>query len=266
MSPCVTSATRSTVGKKPAKRWTEGVIGQLNAEWDHLCVDLRTADEVAGWRTTEPALAGLTDLSELTSYVGRNPDAVLLALLRLGHAGHQLAARAVLQAMVPKIVRIAASQPAWCWREADVLAVAVAAMWEKITTYPLADRPRSVAAQLALDTLKIVVATTTSSSKAGSQEVSIDFSGSGQAGEQPRWDDEPVQSAGEEVLSVLHRAVERGVIRVSDAQLLAKVYCTSDAYSGASLADQLGASRAAIRQRCSRLVRQLHQHAELLAA
>ena len=79
-------------------------------------------------------------------------DALLLVLLRLAPFD-DLAARTVLQAMMPAVKSMTAKFStcgAWCPDE--TAAVVVAAMWERIRSYPVDRRPRKVAANLSLDT------------------------------------------------------------------------------------------------------------------
>jgi len=80
--------------------------------------------------------------------VRADPDAALLALLVLHRQGDAAAGRVVLQAMLGKLVRMAAPDPHATF--GDFLG----ALWERIATYPIERRPRRVAANLALDTLK----------------------------------------------------------------------------------------------------------------
>jgi hypothetical protein len=79
-------------------------------------------------------------------------DAIILVLLRHA-ADDDLAARTVLQAMMPAI-KNQTSKFSTCgaWSAEETAAVVVAAMWERIRTYPIERRPRKVAANLALDT------------------------------------------------------------------------------------------------------------------
>ena len=86
--------------------------------------------------------------------VRADPDAVFAALLTEAAAGQPIAARVVLQAMLGKVVRLAQAHP-------DVgVDEFVSALWCRIRTYPLARRPPRIAANLALDTRKDVLAGT----------------------------------------------------------------------------------------------------------
>ena len=105
-------------------------LHRLDAEWRRLIEDPRVEHDFAS--------------------IPHDPDAALWRLLAAQQAGDTLAGRIVLQALLGKLVRFALS-------DADAsLDDYLAAAWERIATYPLTTRRSSVAANLALDTLKAV--------------------------------------------------------------------------------------------------------------
>ncbi len=115
-------------------------VAALNSEWLGL-VEV-AGPELRRWAAAEPALADAKDLDSVLGLVRAHPDAVLAALLRLGRAGHALAHRTVLQAMLGMAVRACAGRP-------EALGVALSELWVAIADYPLDTRPRSIAANLA---------------------------------------------------------------------------------------------------------------------
>lgn len=124
------------------------VVDDLNTEWAHL--DHAHSALLRQWSAQHDALAGCQTLSQVLAAVRADPDDTLSALLTLAQAGDLVAGRVVLQAMLGKVVRMAGRDSA---ASADDY---VAAMWCRILTYPLLRRPKRVAANLALDTLKAV--------------------------------------------------------------------------------------------------------------
>lgn len=132
-----------------------GVLRQLDREWKEIGGDGRSA--LRRWATRDPLLGQFTNVGALVDKVnerGRTEesDALLLALLRQAPLD-DLAARTVLQAMMPAVKNLTAKFStcgAWCADE--TAAVVVAAMWERIRSYPVDRRPRKVAANLTLDT------------------------------------------------------------------------------------------------------------------
>lgn len=65
-----------------------------------------TRSEIAAWRATVPALAELTEPTDLDRLVAADPDTVLGALLDLHQDGSQLAAAMLLHQMLPVLCRL----------------------------------------------------------------------------------------------------------------------------------------------------------------
>ncbi len=134
-----------------------GVLRQLDEEWGRIAGSLTGRRAVRRWAADQPALVGLRSLGALIERVNERghveeSDAILLVLLRHA-ADDDLAARTVLQAMMPAVKNLTAKFStcgAWCPEE--TAAVVVAAMWERIRCYPVDRRPRKVSANLTLDT------------------------------------------------------------------------------------------------------------------
>lgn len=112
----------------------------------------RSAAAVSAWAERHSALAGCDDLPAVLAAIRSSPDAVLGALLGETLHGCPLAPRVVLHAMLPKMISMARRDPAASLEDY------LAHLWLRITTYPLDRRPRRIAANLALDTLKAVKA------------------------------------------------------------------------------------------------------------
>lgn len=132
-----------------------GVLRQLDREWKEIGGGGRGA--LRRWAAEDPSFVGFDSVGSLVDKVnerGRTEesDALLLALLREAPLD-DLAARTVLQAMMPAVKNLTAKFStcgAWCADE--TAAVVVAAMWERIRSYPVDRRPRKVSANLTLDT------------------------------------------------------------------------------------------------------------------
>lgn len=125
-----------------------GIIRALNQEWLELTQDTRDVDN--GWARRHPVFADCRDLNQVLDVVRSDPDTALHAMLTEVATGDQRAGRVVLQAMIGRLVQMAYRDPRAGMDDY------VAAMWCEIQTYPLARRPVSIAANLALDTLKSV--------------------------------------------------------------------------------------------------------------
>lgn len=124
------------------------MIRTLNAEWSHLSDSPATMAAIAEWQQACPLLAHVSTGDELLAAIPSAPDEILGFLIARHHEGSELAGRIVLQAMLGKIVLMSAH------RDAAVASEMVSQMWVCIAQYPLDRRPRSVAANLALDTRK----------------------------------------------------------------------------------------------------------------
>lgn len=134
-----------------------GVLVQLDREWEQIADGLAGRRAMRVWGEDEPLFAGLRTLRQVIERVNERghaerSDAILLVLLR--HAStDDLAARTVLQAMMPAVKNLTSKfSTCGAWSAEETAAVVVAAMWERIRTYPVERRPLKVSANLALDT------------------------------------------------------------------------------------------------------------------
>jgi hypothetical protein len=130
---------------------TTNVFELLEREW----VRLRRSRMAAQRLGDVCAVAGgAGSLAEVEAYVRaagpEDADAVLLALVRRAVTGDELAARVLLQLLLPGTRNLARR---W-WAVGDHeerAAVAVAAVWQRICRYPVARRPGRVAANILMD-------------------------------------------------------------------------------------------------------------------
>jgi len=255
-----------------AAHWSPGSLpSRLNDEWHRLCLAPDSTAVLDGWGRSHPGLAGCGSLPELLSRVcggeGPSRDRVLLELLALSRQGDRLAGRVVLQAMLPKAVRLAMTvvrRPDVLGDQEEALARAVAALWQVIATYPLTARPGRVSANLALDTLAVVQRGHTGSSHFRPSFPEQPFADLTQLGEAGRCDTEPGELTGPvdaQLLVLLAWAVRTGVLEHHEALLLARIYLgpalDGQPADGPAVAAEFGISWPALRQRCHRLARRL---------
>jgi hypothetical protein len=124
---------------------------RLDAEWRDLADSTQSTDSLAEWQRQDPALGDGGGLDDLLAR-RRDPEAapaILAGLARLAPT-EPLAARVLLQALVPGLVRLAATAG---YDDPAALDELVSLAWERIRTYP-ATRHGSVAANVLLDTRK----------------------------------------------------------------------------------------------------------------
>jgi hypothetical protein len=236
-------------------RGRAAVLRRMDVEWAALQEDERAAAGCRRWASGAEALAGCASPAEVVARVGAAPDAVLGHLLGEAAAGDRLAGRVVLQALLPKVVRMASVD-----RGAEVDDY-LTAMWCEIAAYPLARRPSSVAANLALDTLKAVRRERHPAADLATPPhlvvVAADRRPARLVGPSP-------YGAGPSVAHVLARARRHLLVDPAVSDLLQSVY--ADGLSGESAARRHDLSPGAVRQRCSRALRVLAHHADLLTA
>jgi DNA-directed RNA polymerase specialized sigma24 family protein len=136
-------------------------LARLEQEWRSL--QPRLGALYRAWRAAEPALARFETPLGLLRFL-RTPgaasakDDALAALLR--HAvSEPLAGRLLLEALLPGLKALARRVLLDPSEREAVWALLLACAWERIVTYPLARRPRKIAANILLDALNATVAT-----------------------------------------------------------------------------------------------------------
>lgn len=231
------------------------VLRRLDVEWAALQEDARAVAACRRWASGATVLAGCVTPAEVLARVAAAPDVVLGHLLREAAAGDPLAGRVVLQALLPKVVRMASVD-----QRAEVDDY-VTAMWCVIAAYPVARRKASVAANLALDTLKAVRRergpVVDLATPPHLVVVAADRGPARVVGSSPR-------AAGPSVAQLLERARRHRLVDPPTSDLLHSVY--AEGLSGELAARRHELSPGAVRQRCSRALRVLARHADLLAA
>ena len=207
-------------------------LSDLNAEWARLVPT--SASLLADWTARFPQLEEARDLDDVLAVVRTRPDAAMTALLTLGREGDRLAWRVVLQAMLGTAVLA-------CRHHPGHFDEAVSELWLAIAEYPLERRPRSIAANLSW-TLRRWLA---ESSRLPEPQGSL-----------PRDD-----ATAEATLLAARR------LRLIDADMHRTLWLVYVAgLTSARAAAELGTTAELVRYRCSRTLRRLASHAELLSA
>lgn len=207
------------------------VVRSLNLEWDRLARSTVPDGWAGPARTLGEALAAIAD----------DPDARLAELLRCCAGGDRLAGRVVLQAMLGKLIRLAAEDVRHGVDEY------VAECWLRVATYPLARRPLRIAANLAMDTRRRV--------RAGDERrPPVDLAA-------PDDRSAPVSL---DVPAVVRAATNLGLIDRGAAACLYAVYGLGLRSHEAARALRISADL--VRWRNARSIRRLAPHAAVLAA
>jgi hypothetical protein len=126
-------------------------LRSLDAEWRRLTRTSRARQALRQWSIAHPALRGVADLDALLER--RRDDQAAPAILRalaVLAPGDDLAARTLLQALLPGLVRLAGMVG---YDDPAAIEEMVSLAWERIRTYP-ARRRGSVAANVLFDVRK----------------------------------------------------------------------------------------------------------------
>jgi hypothetical protein len=197
------------------------VFDLLDDEWRRLSQDRAAARRL---RPVCAVAGGAPSLGDVERFVRaaspEDADRVLLSLVALALEGQALAARVLLQLLLPGTRSLARRW--WALGDADErAAAAVTAVYHRIRHYPLARRPGRVAANILMDAAAELrrsvprLVSVPSDDPAGHAERA---GGRAHAG---AWSDAPRHPA-VELADVLHDAVAEGIVQRDDAELIAR--------------------------------------------
>ena len=183
------------------------VLDLLDREWGRLAADVDAARRLAD---VCAVAGGAASLGEVEAYVraagAASADRVLVGLVARAVEGDTLAARVLLQLLLPGVRRLARTW--WALGDGDERAsAAVAAVYDRIRRYPIARRPARIAANVLMDAasdLRRAARATTPG-----EPMPID----GLAAEDP--------NPAIELADVLADAVRDGLVTAEDAELIA---------------------------------------------
>jgi hypothetical protein len=228
------------------------IVDALNAEWDALASN--SMEMAAAWAAKYEVLAPCRGLGDVLLAIRSEPDAALGALLTEVSRDDELAGRAILQAMLGKLVRMAQAD------EYSGIDDYVAVMWCQIRTYPLASRPRKIAANLVLDTLKQVTnerrMLLRRTVRLWPPSVQLDIAH--EAALRRDSLDHQRRIADLTANELLNSAAQLGLLGGQSEEILSKVY--ADGLSSEATAHLLQISAGSVRVRCSRAVKVLARH------
>lgn len=234
------------------------LVDALNAEWSELDNNRLLAGygraEVGRWASEHPALADCSTVQAVLEAISERPDEVLAALIAVHQDGAGgLAGRVVVQTMLGKLVTMARRD------RHHAVEDYIGQLWARIGCYPLLRRPRRIAANLALDTLKAV----TRDGARATTFVSVPVS----ADELERAGLAQVVASGHEsedlsAHRVLRSALHLELIDDATRRLLAAVYV--EGLSSAHAAERFGLTSSTVRFRCSKAIRHLAAHAAVI--
>ena len=209
------------------------VFEQLDGEWARVADDRSAARRLPEVCAAAGDATSLADVERFVRAAGpAAADRVLVALVARAVEGDRLAARALLQLLLPGVRRLARTW--WALGDADErAAAAVAATYDRIRRYPLARRPQRIAANILMDAaadLRRAVRAAQPVADSGHLSPEYDLVAPS------------VTHPALELVDVLTAAVEDGVVTRGDAELIAK-----SRIAGTSLREIARRSGAALR-------------------
>ncbi|MEU6405430.1 hypothetical protein [Streptomyces sp. NPDC046985] len=279
-----------------------GALQRMNRDWEVLCSDPRAAEGVTRWsqehaelvdvRTPQDIVQLLVSLYRRGDWAGHDQVMTVLVQRAAGEGfDSQLAWKIAVRVLLPKAILTAKTQlrPGVDWEV--VFGTVLSALFENVRTYPLERRPRSIFANLAMDTLSLAQSiladdfddrrelrkiTNSLAPLAGDPQVPL----LGADGDDPLLQveladllahaaelelvssEEPELTDGEartELLALVMWAVDMGALKVSDAQRITEYYLSTalDDDQAFRTTRAMGAEGARLRQRASRAVRPL---------
>jgi len=257
--------TQRTTPTHPTELWTsDGLLSNLAVEWTASSSTSKARATARSWASAAPELQGYSHagqiLDDIDDGAAEDKDAKLGALIRLTHAGDALAARTVLQAMLPKLGHIARYADISRDRHDDRGQVAVGAFLTTLHRYPIDRRPTSIAGNLALDTLHAVThdrRRAVTVTELGVDDVQSVANAVGRTASA----EDPQPNAATELDRVLAWAVTTGAITDAEHELLTAVFAPAPRQPGGHIAVAAahGMTSAAVRQRCSRATRSIRR-------
>jgi hypothetical protein len=186
---------------------------RLTQEWTSVGSSAAGVAALRRWAAEDPDLAGLENLDDLIRSVHRRGRAresdLLLAALARRAPDDKLAARTLLQAVLPGLVRIAVSIQA-PKEDEDVASLVLARAYERIRHYPIDRRPEHIAANIVLDTRQKV---SRELSRSRVHEVLVEEVAMTDVASDP-------SDSGVEALALIEAAVRRKELLHHDAQLI----------------------------------------------
>jgi DNA-directed RNA polymerase specialized sigma24 family protein len=222
----------------------------LESDWQQVAHSALFTDRFRVWRVKEPALTRFVDATALVRFMRRSgsraeKDAVLCALLRWAK-DESIGARVVLEAIRPGLLNLSARIIRDAREREELRSTMHLAVWEGIRSYPLARRPRRVAANLLLDTMhRTLVELGRESAWLASRSFA---SGEGQPSAPPEEVDADVDS-------LLEAAVRAGAVSADEAEAI--LGSRIDGIDLADLARCAGVSYNAMKVRRQRAERRL---------
>lgn len=221
----------------------------LERDWQQVLRSSPLSARFRVWQVREPALARFADAAALIRFIRdrgsrEEKDAVLCALLAWAKQ-EPIGASVVLEAIRPGLLNLSARITRNAREREEIWATMLLAIWEGIRCYPLARRPRRVAANLLLDTMH---RTLVELGRESAWRAVWSFSSEEDQSEAP-------QEIDRDLDGLLDRAIRAGAVSADEAET---ILCSRiDGVELAELACAAGVSYGAMKMRRQRAERRL---------
>ncbi|MGH2942638.1 MAG: hypothetical protein ACRDLN_07700 [Solirubrobacteraceae bacterium] len=230
-------------------------IARLERDWRLEVASVEMARHLRQWQASEPALRAFGDPAAVLRFLrrsgsGERQDRVLRALVSRAR-DDPAAGRLVLHALLPGLKRLSARLLVDTREQEELWSTLLACAWQHIRGYPVARRPRRIAANVLLDTLHDAVA---AHQRTVRDRAELNAGMALLAPARARID--------ADIEAVTRRAVRASAITVTEAELILSTRI--DGVSLASLARLEGVSYDALRVRRRRAERRLAVHLGLV--
>lgn len=187
---------------------------RLAVEWSQLGASAPATAAIEAWGQNDPALAGFHDLVEVVGFVhrcrtGSRGDAVLAGLAARAPSD-PLAARTLLHVVFYGLMRITSDLCSAASSPEEAASIVIVEAYQRIRTYPIERRPRSIAANILLDTRQGVSRSLCRRRVPETLTADIARHANATAGPSPA----------DELLDLIDEAVRARKLRVDDARLI----------------------------------------------
>jgi DNA-directed RNA polymerase specialized sigma24 family protein len=205
---------------------------KLAQEWPALATGI-LAVRLRVWAHDAPVLRPFESPQALITFLRSRradldrKDAILVFLLERAH-DDELAARVLLEAILPGLKRLAGSLFHEVGEEQELSSLLLWCAWEEIHAYPLRRRPTRIAANLLLDTRKRIRAELAEERR--QRSVATRLEPSAPSGGNPAEGD---------IDALLARAVAAGAMSEEEAELIARTRVDGDSVAAVAEEDRL---------------------------
>lgn len=239
------------------------IVVDLNAQWLRLCSATESApdvhallDTLSGHPDLPPAPTPDT-LDEVVTALRSDPLPYLAVLVRLAQSGQQVAARVIIQAFLPRMIRLSHRHPSLSFDEA--MGECIGAMWELVMCHRSESQPTTTALAYGLLHHLYPRGKQAEYARGVRTAAALDTVGHDAPDAEPLWRPGYAEVAAGHLELLLEQATRDGVVSEDEVALVRRVYL--DEVPRAAVAVAAGLRECTVRKRTSRTIQKLRKHA-----